>query len=166
MKVTVEDDREFPDYQNTQVVTMARNVANEVGVDWETCEKIGHKLQEMIESADYLSDDVGRTWAVSFDPKKYTMDKSDVKVINKGVENHGTITNESWYGWMIVEVPSEYLNLNEWQNELGHILDLWAGNTGPGRAFRDIPHFTVDTYQRYRKDRTNILITQMGGLDV
>ena len=100
------------------------------------------------------------------DTQKYTMDKSDIKTIAKGVEEHGDIPGESWYGWMIVEVPSDWLNLNEWQNELGEILGLWAGNNGPGRAFRDIPMFNVNTYQQRNKRRTNVLITQMGGLDV
>lgn len=68
MIVAVRDRREFPDYKNVQVVSLVRNLLNENGINWEGCVAIGEVLQDAIENADYLSDDVGRTWAMSFVP--------------------------------------------------------------------------------------------------
>ena len=69
MKVTVEDDREFPEYKNVQITALVRNTINEMGADWAVCIEVGLKIQEAIYNADYLTDDVGRTWARSFTPK-------------------------------------------------------------------------------------------------
>ena len=68
MKVTVEDDRVFPEYKNVHIMALVRNVLNANGLDWSSCEAIGKYIQEAIEDADYLCDDVGRTWARSFTP--------------------------------------------------------------------------------------------------
>jgi len=165
MKVTVEDDREFPEYKNVEITALVREAANDK-LDWAEAVEVGEVIANAITDADYLCDSRGRTWAVSFDPKEYKMDKSDIKIINKGLHEFGNIPGESWYGWMVVEVPSDWLNRETWQEDIGWALDLWAGNTGPGRAFRNPPSFLVDTYSRYHQDRTTILIKQMGGLDV
>lgn len=69
MLVTVLDKREFPDYKNVQITTLVRELLNSNGLNWEACLIIGTLFQEAIENADYLSDDVGRTWAMSFVPK-------------------------------------------------------------------------------------------------
>ena len=68
MTVTVTDPREFPDYKAVQIVALVRNLLNENGINWEGCEAIGEVFQKAIENADYLSDDVGRMWAMSFIP--------------------------------------------------------------------------------------------------
>ena len=74
MKVTVEDDRVFPDYKNVQIMALFRGVVSEHVNDrtywtWDQIEKeLAPEFQEAIEDADYLCDDVGRTWVRSFTP--------------------------------------------------------------------------------------------------
>ena len=76
MKVTVEDDRVYPEYKNVQITALFRELVSEHVNDrtywtWDQIEKeLAPKFQEAIEDADYLCDDVGRTWARSFTPKR------------------------------------------------------------------------------------------------
>ncbi len=55
------DTRAFPDYKNVPVTALVREAANDHN-DWGVAQKIGAVLQKTIVDADYLSDDVGRTW--------------------------------------------------------------------------------------------------------
>lgn len=70
--VTVEvwDSRQFPDYKATPIIALIRNALNETGANWLDCKAFADKIQEAIKDADYLIDDVGRTWALSFVPFK------------------------------------------------------------------------------------------------
>ena len=68
MAVTVNDPRVHPEYKDVQVVAFVRNMINEAGLDWDVCLEVGEVLQLAIENADYLSDDTGRTWALSYIP--------------------------------------------------------------------------------------------------
>ena len=94
------------------------------------------------------------------------MDIDEIKTVTKGLEEHGDMVGESWYGWWVVDIPSKWLTIEEWENELAYELGIVADSGVPGQQFRDIPVFSVDTYQKYHKDRTNVLITQRGGLDI
>ena len=94
------------------------------------------------------------------------MNKGNIKIVTKGVEEHGDIPGESWYGWQVINIPSEWFEREEWEFELGDLLGISVWSGAPGQTFRDAPLFSVDTYQRYHKDRTNVLITQHGGLDI
>jgi hypothetical protein len=72
MKVTVEDDREFPDYKNVQINALFRNLVCELVNDrtywtWdEIVKELSPKFRDAIVDADYLCDDYGNTWARSF----------------------------------------------------------------------------------------------------
>ena len=94
------------------------------------------------------------------------MDINDIKTITKGLEEYGDMTGEEWYGWMVVNIPSEYLTREEWKSELVYTLGIDAQDGDPGGPYRDLPVFSIDTYQHHHKDRTNVLITQRGGLDI
>ena len=63
MKVTVEDDRVFPEYQCTPIMTLIRATLNENGHDWNECITIANGIQAVLKDADYISDDYGITWA-------------------------------------------------------------------------------------------------------
>ena len=43
------------------------------------------------------------------------MDESEVKTITKGAEDHGPIPGESWYGWMVINIPTEWTEQEEWE---------------------------------------------------
>ena len=76
MKVTVEDDRVYPDYKNVQIVAFFRELVSEYVNDrtywtWDQIEReLAPKFQEAIEDADYLCDDVGRTGQDHSRPKE------------------------------------------------------------------------------------------------
>lgn len=71
MRVTVEEHREYPNYKNVQIVALVRNILAGFGngmFGWDDATTVGQMIQDAIENADYISDDVGRTWAMSFVP--------------------------------------------------------------------------------------------------
>ena len=62
MTVSVEDNRPFPIYKNTPIMTLTRNTLNEAGWDWKECIELVARIQEVILDADYLMDDYGHLW--------------------------------------------------------------------------------------------------------
>lgn len=62
-KVSVADNRPFPEYKNTPIMALTRNTLNEAGWDWKECVELVERIQEVIRDADYLMDDYGNSWA-------------------------------------------------------------------------------------------------------
>ena len=93
------------------------------------------------------------------------MDRANIAVVTKGVEEHGPIPGESWYGWQVINIPREWIEQEDWQYAIADALNIagWYGD--PGQLFREAPCFSVDTSSQNR-ERVNVLITQFGGLDI
>ena len=68
VEVHVKDKRDYPNYNNVHITALMRNVLNANGLNWEACVAIVDEISDAIETADYLMDDAGRTFALSFVP--------------------------------------------------------------------------------------------------